>query len=159
MEMHGVSLLEKQELMHRLATAFDGLEVSFVNMMIDGESLEELDNSPVLMIDNMGPHKGIYTSTFVREVEEFGGNHCYNGLRLSQLAALGYDFYSLFGAFVVSTPQSRAAATVLSNDDAIGAARCDGCIMLQGQLELVQEHILVDERIRVAKAATLWAEV
>lgn len=159
MEIQGVSLVEKQELMHRLASAFDDLELSFVNMMIDGENLEELDNSPVLMIDNLGPHQGIYTSTFVREVEEFAGNHCYNGLRLAQLAALGYEFYSLFGAFVVSTPRSRSATTAPSNDNSIGARRCDGCIMLQGQLENVQEHILVDERTRVAKAAMLWSEV
>ena len=159
MEIRGTSLLEKQELMNRLAAVFDELEVSFVNMMLAGEDLAILNNSPVLMIDNMGPHEGIYTSAFVREVDEFGGNHCYNGLRLAQLAALGYDFYSLFGAFVASTPMSRAATMAPTDDDTVGATRCGGCVMLQGSLDKIQESILVDEITRVAKAAMLWAEV
>jgi hypothetical protein len=96
---------------------------------------------------------------FVREVEEFGGKHCHNAWRLAQLATLGYDFYVLTGAFVASTKSSRGATLAHAKDDALGASRCDGCIMLQGKHEGITETILDEERTRVAKAAVLWSEL
>jgi hypothetical protein len=159
LEVRGVSLAEKYDLTNRLAKVFDELETSLVDMFIAPEDIAGLDNSPTLMIDNMGPYSGVWTSTFTREVEEFGGKYCHNAMRLAQLATLGYDFYVLVGAFVSSTQSSRGATLARTNDDAIGASRCDGCIMLQGKHEDMMQRILDEERTRVAKAAVLWSEL
>ncbi len=159
LEVRGISLAEKYDLTNRLAKVVDELEISFVDMFIAPEEISGLDNSPALMIDNMGPYSGVWTSTFVREVEEFGGKHCHNAMRLAQLATLGYDFYVLAGAFVASTESSRGATSANTKDDALGASRCDGCIMLQGKHEEIMASILDEERNRVAKAAVVWSEL
>lgn len=159
LEVRGVSMVERWELIERLAKVSDDIETSFVDTMLDSEDLAPLDNSPVLMTDNMGPHAGVWTSTLVREVEEFGGKQCYNAMRLAQLATLGYDFYVLTGAFVASTRLSREAALAHINEDTVGASRCDGCVMFQGEHESILESILEEERTRVGKAAVLWAEL
>jgi hypothetical protein len=49
-----------------------------------------LDESPILLIDNLGPHQGIRTHEIAREIESFAGSRCFNGIRLVQLAVLGY---------------------------------------------------------------------
>lgn len=159
LEVRGISLAEKYDLTNRLAKVVDELEISFVDMFIAPEEISGLDNSPALMIDNMGPYSGVWTSTFVREVEEFGGKHCHNAMRLAQLATLGYDFYVLAGAFVASTESSRGATSANTKDDALGASRCDGCIMLQGKHGEIMANILDEERNRVAKAAVVWSEL
>jgi hypothetical protein len=59
------------------------MQTSFATMLTSEmlDNLALVDISPILMVDNMGPHQGTRTSNLVREVEEFGGKQCYNILR------------------------------------------------------------------------------
>jgi hypothetical protein len=155
--VNGISLEERYELLNRLARILDQLELSFIDMMVAKNDLKILDDSPILMIDNIGPNN-VLTSTFIREVEEFGGKFCYNSLRLAQLATLGYNFHLLFGGFAVSTDMSRDSVLVEDGDNILGSSRCDGCVYFHDEDTVILESILDDERRRVAKAATLWAE-
>jgi hypothetical protein len=157
LEVNGIALEERYELLNRLVRILDQLELSFIDMMVAPDELKLLDNSPVLMIDNIGPNN-VLTSTFIREVEEFGGRFCYNSLRLAQLATLGYNFYLLFGAFAASTDLSRDSTLVEDVDKTLGSSRCDGCVNFQGENDVHLHSILDDERRRTAKAAALWAE-
>jgi len=132
-------------------------------------SLQKFDTFPLLLVDRMGPQNGMITNDLVKEIEEFSGLRCFNALRLSQLAAFGYEIRVLPGAFALSDPNSRAAAigscdkqTDLYEDHADTGeiiSRCDGCFMFVGEDSEILDSIAKDERERVAKAAILWHEL
>jgi hypothetical protein len=138
------------------------METDLVEYLTDRHHLKmfALDESPILLTDNFGPYDGIRTDEVAREVEELGGRRCYNGLRLAQFAALGYQLDVLAGAYAVSTPESRRAASSAGVDEnsMTGSSRCDGCFMFAEQHEEILEDIITDEIRRVGKAAVLWAE-
>ena len=66
-----------------LVIELEKMQTSFATMLTSEmlDNLALVDISPILMVDNMGPHQGTRTSNLVREVEEFGGKQCYNILR------------------------------------------------------------------------------
>jgi hypothetical protein len=142
------------------AAALDDIQMDIVGLLTEQKqySLFAMDISPILMIDNMGPRDGMKSSEIAREVEEFGGKRCYNGLRLAQLATFGYSVNVLAGAFALSTPSTRAIALADPSDEATptGASRCDGCFLFDEDHEEILEDISKDERKRPAKAALLW---
>lgn len=109
-----------------------------------------LNDSPVLLIDNLGPHDGILTNDIAREVESFIGQSCYNGLRLQQLALLGFSYEILAGAFVFS---SETTPYYSSNKD------CRRCHISGDDDRRVLDNIAFAEIKRVAKTAILWAEI
>ena len=137
------------------------MEVSFLELLTDKHHLKmfALDQSPILMIDNLGPQLEMRTDEMVREVEELGGRRCYNGLKLSQLAALGYHFDVLGGAFAVSTTETRRATYLGTDENLQGSSRCDGCFMFADEHEDILEDIVKDEIRRPSKSAVLWAEM
>ena len=143
---------------HEVALACDDMQLAFTKLLTEEKEMElvAIDYSPILMIDSVGPKKGMRTSELTREVEEFGGKRCYNGLRLAQLAALGYNFNVLSGAFAISTRASRKAACGHVDEETTGASRCDGCFMFDDKHESIVTAIMADERLRPAKAAILW---
>jgi len=148
--------------LHDLALGFDDMQQSFIKLLAPEQGMElySLDNSPILLTDSIGPAKGMRTSELAREIEEFGGKRCYNGLRLAQLAVLGYNFNVLSGAFAISTTASREVAVGhVLEEDAAGASRCDGCFMFDETHESIITAIGIDERIRPAKAAILWDDM
>ena len=106
------------------------------------------------MIDALSPIPGLITDSVVTEVEVFGTRGCLNGLRLLQLAALGYTVRPLSGTFVLSLPETRSvfcksSASATGDDDS-----CHGCSMLKND-PLVQ-NIVTKEIVRVEKAAMMW---
>lgn len=136
------------------------MEMSLVEYLTGQHHLKmfALDESPILLTDNVGPYNGIRTDEVAREIEELGGRRCYNGLRLAQLGALGYTLDVLGGAYAVSTSGSRRASSFGVDDSVAGASRCDGCFMFAEQHEDILEDIITDEIRRAGKAAVLWAE-
>ena len=141
------------------ALMLDKIQLKMIGLLAEKNhyDLFAFDISPILLIDNLGPQAGIMTSDFVREVEEFGGKLCYNGLRLSQLATYGYSINVLAGAFGLSTPTTRSyAASGIPKKSALGSSRCDGCFFFDEEHEEILESISKDERARTAKAALLW---
>lgn len=144
----------------RRAAALDDIQLSLVGLLTEDKhyNLFAMDISPILMTDNLGPKSGMISSEIAREVEEFGGKQCYNGLRLAQLVTFGYSINVLAGAFALSTPATRisAFAGILQDGGPLGASRCDGCFMFDEKHEDILEDISKDERKRPAKAALLW---
>ncbi|KAL3944838.1 MAG: hypothetical protein SGBAC_001103 [Bacillariaceae sp.] len=141
------------------ALILDEIQLKMISLLAEKNhyDLFAFDVSPILLIDNLGPKTGIMTSDFVREVEEFGGKLCYNGLRLSQLATYGYNINVLAGAFGLSTPTTRSyAASGIPKKSSLGTSRCDGCFFFDEEHEEILESISKDERARPAKAALLW---
>jgi len=122
------------------------------------ETLFRMDESPILLIDNMGPSDSIRTSEVIREVEEFGGRRCYNGIRLAQFAAFFYRINVLAGAFSVSTETSRTSSGRLE-ERVLGDSRCDDCFMFSGEHENILEAMVVEEIQRPAKAGILSDEL
>jgi hypothetical protein len=148
------------EVQEKRAMILDGVQLNIIRLLTEEKqySLFAMDVNPILMLDNMGPRNGMKASDIVREVEEFGGRQCYNGLRLAQLATFGYSVNVLAGAFALSTPGTRSLVLPgLSGDDTpAGASRCDGCFLFDEEHEDILEDISRDERRRPAKAALLW---
>ena len=127
----------------------------------DGGEENDLDGSPLVLTDNLGPHEGIRTNEIAREVEAFGGLRCWNGIRLRQLAILGYSLDALAGAFALSSEFSRKAAASgqLDGDDAANNDRCDVCSMFRKEeVQDIPSNIAKLEIKRAAKTAILWAE-
>jgi hypothetical protein len=155
-ELLGVSMLGNEPYISKLAEVYSEIEKTIVaDVMIgSGEKSLVVDSAPVLLFDSTGPY-GIPTSTFVREVEEFGGKQCHNAFRLAQLLTLGYDLSVLPEAFVASTRKSREVALAHINEDAFGASRCDDCAMFKNEHEATLDTILQEERARVSKTAIL----
>ncbi len=157
----GASIEQIGDNVHEIrAKTLDDIQMDIIRLLTEKEqfNLFALDVSPILMTDNVGPRNGMKASDIGREVEEFGGTRCYNGLRLAQLATLGYNVGVLAGAFALSTPTTRRAAAPKSSSEAnpLGASRCDGCFMFDEKHEVILENIANDERKRPAKAALLW---
>ena len=145
----------------------DAFQLSLIGLLTEANHyhLFAMDASPILLTDNLGPRRGMRTSELVREVEEFGGKQCYNGLRLAQLATLGYQVDVLVGAFAASTGSTRELAfaglpnakeSIHNEKPVLGHSRCDGCFFFDEKHEDILEDIVKDERIRPAKAALLW---
>jgi len=144
------------------------LQLRLVELLTDEKhyDLFAMDESPILLTDNQGPHSGMLTNEIAREVEEFGGKLCYNAVRLAQLATLGFSINVLPGAFAASTGTSRTSALMNSlqagglgdEESLLGASRCDGCFFFDEAHESILEAIAKDERKRPAKAAVLWEE-
>ena len=141
------------------ALALDDVQLSLVGLLTEAQHyhLFAMDISPILLVDNMGPTNGMLTSELARETDEFGGKQCYNGLRLSQLATLGYSINVLSGAFAASSANTRKRAYAgIVKASPPGASRCDGCFFFDEEHEDILEDISKDERERPAKAALLW---
>jgi hypothetical protein len=148
-----------EKAIERRALALDDIQLSLIALLTESKhyNLFVMDISPILMTDNLGPGNGMLTSELAREVEEFGGKQCYNGLRLAQLAAFGYSINILAGAFALSTPATRSYAFAgVPSDSSRGASRCDGCFLFDEEHEDILEDISRDERKRPAKAVLLW---
>ena len=98
------SYIEDEVLTEKRALAQDDLQLRLAKLLASEKhyDLFAMDESPVLLTDNQGPHNGILTNQIARETEEFGGKLCYNALRLAQLATLGYAINVLPGAFAAS---------------------------------------------------------
>jgi hypothetical protein len=116
-----------------------------------------IDDEPLLLIDNLGPHDGIRTNEIVREIEALGGPRCYKGLRLVQLAILGYTFDVLGGAFAVSTSASRKAVRRETSEKLV--ERCSGCTVAYPNNQNVLQNVAKNELKRLAKTAILWSEI
>ena len=163
------SYVEDEALTEKRARIQDDLQLRLAELLASERhyDLFAMDESPILLTDNQGPHNGILTNQIAREVEEFGGKLCYNALRMAQLATLGYTFNVLPGAFAASMGTSRADANRNSvhsgglgdEDEAmLGGSRCDGCFMFDEEHESILEGIAKDERKRPAKTAVLFCE-
>lgn len=148
------------ETVERRAELLQSMELQFLSFLTNDHHLEmfAMDESPILLMDNKGPHLGTRTNELVAEVEELGGRRCYNGLRLAQMAALGYNFDVLGGAFAVSTEASRRAPMLGLDETQPGTTRCDGCFMFGEGHEEILEDIIRDEIHRAAKTSVLWTE-
>jgi len=159
-EITGVIADKEDGMMKASALNLENIQTEFATMLASemSEILSSVDLSPILMVDNIGPHQGTRTASLVREVEEFGGKQCYNILRLAQLAVLGYTIDVLPGAFAVSSYLSRKAAMESLNEDTLGASRCDACFMFDEAHNEILDAIAHDERIRPAKTAVIWDE-
>ena len=158
-----------ESLTAKRAKVQDDVQLRLIELLADEKhyDLFAMDESPIFLTDNEGAHNGMYVFEIAREVEEFGGKLCYNGLRPAQLATWGYNINILPGAFAASTVSSRLAAYRnglnaggLGEEDEIilGGSRCDGCFMFDEEHESILESIAKDERKRPAKAAVLWSE-
>ncbi|GKY91238.1 hypothetical protein MPSEU_000096400 [Mayamaea pseudoterrestris] len=137
------------------------LELSIMEFLTDDGHMAmfALDESPILLTDNLSPRIGLRTDEVVRHAEELGGRRCYNGLRLAQFAALHYQFYILGGVFGMSTKETRSIARWGHDHSFVGLSRCDGCFMFTDEdHEIVLEGIVADEVIRPAKTAIIWSE-
>jgi len=142
------------------AKSLQELEHSITQLLTNDHHLNMYakDESSILLTDSKGPLDGMRTSDIAREVEEFGGRRCHNGLRIAQLAAMGYRFNVLAGAFAASTETSRKAASWGNDGTLAGTSRCSGCFLFSDEHEEILEDIAHDEIVRPAKAAVLWTE-
>ena len=133
-----------------IAKIHDNIEVSLVSLMDRKGShydyLRHFDKSPVLLIDRLGATEEMFTLDIAPEVEEFGGK-CFNLLRLSTLATLGYRISVLPGAFAASYPKTRSALCTDTLAKMNDLPQCD-CDL--GSESAIQE-ILIDETKRPGK--------
>lgn len=153
------AVVDEGNILLQRALTLDDIQLSIIGLLTDAKhyNLFAMDASPILMVDNLGPRNGMITSELVREVEEFGGKQCYNGLRLAQLATLGYTVNVMAGAYAASSAETRAKALAgQAEKGASGTSRCDGCFLFDVEHEDILEDISKDERKRPAKAALLW---
>lgn len=158
----GTSESEELKTITERSLAIDNIELSLMRLLTSAAhyQLFAMDHSPILLVDSLGPKPGMHTSELAREVEEFGGKQCYNGLKLAQLVTMGYHFNVVSGAFAASTITSREVASLLGDKETTsGASRCDGCFMFDSEHDEIVEAIARDERQRPAKAAILWDEL
>jgi len=151
--------------------ATDSIKALLVQLLHRGQSkaFRHFDQSPIIMIDSLGPIDGSITSQVVPAAEELAGSRCYNALRLAQLAMLGYNLEVLPGAFAASTKSTRKSVCMREQDGmattgaAVGGkelvlgSRCSACFMYKN--DDVLRSVAMDERARVAEAAVLWSEL
>jgi hypothetical protein len=139
------------------AELIDEIEIASMELLTGDHHLDmfAFDESPILLTDNLGPRIGLRTDELVREAEQLGGRRCYNGLRMAQMAAIGYEFDVLEGAFALSTDQSRSSMRWGHDETLVGASRCDGCFMFPEEHEEILESIIEDEIARAGKIAVL----
>jgi len=128
------------------------------------KSLRHFDQSPILLLDALGPESGTLTSDLAPAPEELAGSRCYNALRLGILGLLGYDIGIVPGAFAASTKATRKSVCGKNAAPATGAAdterihvrgtRCSACFMYDD--EDILKDLAMDERARAADAAEFW---
>jgi hypothetical protein len=160
------SISDDESVLVERASRLDNIQLSLTTLLTESKhyDLFAMDVSPIVLIDNLGPRNGMITSELARESEEFGGKQCYNGLRLAQLASMGYQVNVLAGAFAASTGSTRqlAFASITNGNSGdnknglLGSSRCDGCFFFDEKHEDILEAIARNERQRPAKAALLW---
>lgn len=129
------------------------------------KSLRYFDQSPIILLDALGPKSGTLTSDVAPAPEELAGSRCYNALRLSQMALLGFGIGVVPGAFAASTKTTResicgqnaVADTNISHQKRISGSRCSTCFMYDD--EDVLRDLAMDERARAADAAVFWREL
>lgn len=143
-----------QTSLNTVSKSEDHIEVALISLLDrtneHEEYLRHFHKSPILMIDRNGPVKGLMTLDLAPEVEEFRGKKCFNLLRLSQLAVLGYNINVIPGAFAASYPQTRSALCRKEKTQ-----RCD-CEL---ESEATIKQLLIDEVKRPAKIAVLMNEL
>jgi hypothetical protein len=136
-----------------------GFDSSLKGLLTDKERLFDFEESPILLVDNVGPRAGVWAHLLVREVEEFSGRRCFNALRMAELAGVGYSFSVLHEAFAVSTPSTREVGLFASDPSLQGYWKCEGCFLFNGQgpdmLDMLDE-IASAEMIRSEKVRMLW---
>lgn len=141
------------------ALALESIQSKVATLLSEKEhyNLYATNESPILLVDNLGPRAGMVTSDMVREVDEFGGKMCYNSMRFAQMATLGYRINILTGAFAISTPELRKSIGHPSIVGPNGCSRCDGCFFFtkKNSHEDILENISLDERQRPAKISML----
>ena len=129
------------------------------------KSLRHFDQSPIILLDALGPESGTLTSDVAPAPEELAGSRCYNALRLSQMALLGFGIGVVPGAFAASTKGTRksicgktaAAVTNSAHQERISGSRCSTCFMYDD--EDVLRDLAMDESARAADAAVYWREL
>lgn len=135
---------------------------SFLKLLDEPDRLYDFEESPILLVDNQGPRRGIWTHQLVREVEEFAGHRCYNGLRVAQLAGFGYKFSVLEGAFAVSTLATREVSLYANDPSRPGYSKCEGCFLFNNRgpdMIEMRDEIAESEMTRPAKAQALWKDL
>jgi hypothetical protein len=147
----------------RQAKALVDLDEWITRIMVDDtdnlESIYYLDESPILLTDNLGPIEGSYTHRLVREVEELAGRRCYNGMRAGQLAGFGYHYDVVPGAFAVSTAESSydLLRNIVSVNKTDTPSRCRGCYIYRGHY-LLADEIADADVMRSVRSAITWNE-
>ena len=134
---------------------------SFRKLLDEPDRLYDFEESPILLVDNRGPRPGLWTHHLVREVEEFAGRRCYNGLRVAQLAGFGYNFSVLHGAFAVSIPSTREVSLYANDPSKPGFSKCEGCFLfnhLGPDMIEMRDEIAESEMTRPGKTQALWKE-
>ena len=129
------------------------------------KSLRHFDQSPIMLLDALGPESGTLTSDIAPAPEELAGSRCYNALRLSQMALMGFGIGVVPGAFAASTKGTRnpicgknaAAVANTVHQERISGSRCSTCFMYDD--EDVLRDLAMDERARAADAAVFWREL
>jgi hypothetical protein len=88
------------------AVTLDNIQFSVVGLLMENKyyNLFVMNISPILMMDKMDPKSVMISSEIVRDVKEFGGKQCYNGLQLAQLGTHDYSINVLVWAFALSKP-------------------------------------------------------
>ncbi|KAL7555315.1 hypothetical protein ACHAWF_018977 [Thalassiosira exigua] len=140
-----------------MAKAHDRIELALLSLLDQSDEhvdrLRYFDQSPILMIDRLGPQKEMMTLDLAPEEEAFGGRTCFRLLRLAQLAALGFKVDVLTGAFAASYPDTRASLCT-ERIRTSGPERCDCDLDSEDSIE----EILMDEAKRPGKVAVLMGE-
>ena len=131
------------------AQALDKIELEILHAMNSPSSMVSGDESPILLVDNLSPQDGVLTQQIAREVENLSGTKCFNTLRLTQLANLGYMLDVLGGSFAASWGASRDATFARDHP-----SRCQVCTNDHKILETIGMKALA----RAAKTAILWTE-
>jgi len=143
------------------ALALESIQSKVATLLSEKEhyNVYATNESPILLVDNLGPFPGMITSDMVREVDEFGGKMCYNSIRLAQMATLGYRINILIGAFAISTPALRESIGDPSIGP-LGVSRCDGCFFFtkEREHEDILENMSFEERQRPAKISILHSD-
>jgi len=140
----------------------DLLDSRLRDILEDPDRLYDFEESPILLVDNQGPRPGARTKHLVREVDEFAGRRCFNGLRMAQLAGFGYSFSVLEGAFAVSTPSTREVRLFANDPSLPGYWKCEGCFLFQRMgpdMVDMRDEIARAEMNRPGKALMLWENV
>uniref|UniRef100_A0A7S3P8D9 Uncharacterized protein n=1 Tax=Amphora coffeiformis TaxID=265554 RepID=A0A7S3P8D9_9STRA len=140
----------------------DHLDSRLRQLLEDADRLYDFEESPILLVDNEGPRPGVWTNLLVREVDEFAGRRCFNGLRMAQLAGFGYRFSVLEGAFAVSTPSTREISLFANNPSLPGYWKCEGCFLFHRMgpdMIDMRDEIATAEMARPGKALMLWENV
>lgn len=134
------------------ALSLENLQKSALELL---EDETDLDESPILLVDNHGPSSGMMTNLMVRLVEALAGRQCFNHLQIAQLVALGHHLEVLPAAFAFSSQNSRSVDTSSTTK---GDSRCDRCFLFEENDGKILQAAAQQEAFRTAKTAILWYE-